>query len=92
MLTCRDLTEIVTDYVEGRMGVWDRLRFQLHIGMCSSCREYVRQMQVTRAVVGHVPAQPIPDDVKEELIKRFRDWKDGGDVAPPALTPDESKR
>lgn len=92
MLTCRDLTEIVTDYVEGRMGVWDRLRFQLHIGMCTACREYVRQMQVTRAVVGHVHAPPIPDEVKEELIKRFRDWKEGDDVAPPALTPDESKR
>lgn len=91
MLTCRDITEIVTDYVEGRMGVWDRLRFQLHIGMCAACREYVRQMKITRAVVGHVHAPPIPDEVKEELIKRFRDWKEGEDVAPPVLTPDESK-
>jgi predicted anti-sigma-YlaC factor YlaD len=75
MLTCRELTELVTDYVEGRMSLWDRVRFTLHVGMCPTCREYVRQMQFTRDVVGRTPPVTLPDDVKAELLERFKDWK-----------------
>ncbi|MEW6338547.1 MAG: zf-HC2 domain-containing protein [Acidobacteriota bacterium] len=75
MPTCRDVTALVTDYVEGRMGAWDRLRFQLHLGMCRHCREYVRQMKVTARLLGAAPPSPPPPEVEAELIERFRDWK-----------------
>jgi predicted anti-sigma-YlaC factor YlaD len=76
MLTCQEVTEIVTDYVEGRMRLADRMRFQMHIGMCKHCRAYVRQMKVTVAVLGKLPDDaPMPHDVRDELRKRFADWK-----------------
>jgi predicted anti-sigma-YlaC factor YlaD len=75
MLACRDVTELVTDFVEGRMGLWDRLRFQLHLGMCRHCREYVRQMRRTLELTGSLPRQAPPADVEAELLRRFRDWK-----------------
>lgn len=75
MLVCRDVTELVTDYVEGRMRFWDRLRFQLHIGMCRHCREYVRQMRTTQRVTGELPAEPPSPEVEAELLRRFASWK-----------------
>ena len=75
MLVCRDITELVTDYVEGRMGLMDRLRFQLHLGMCRHCREYVRQMRRTLQLTGGLPRQAPPPDVEAELVRRFKDWK-----------------
>jgi predicted anti-sigma-YlaC factor YlaD len=75
MLVCREVTELVTDYIEGRMSWWDRVRFQLHIGMCRHCREYLRQMKMTQRLVGTVSPQPVPPDVEAELLRRFRDWK-----------------
>lgn len=71
MLTCQALTEIVTDYVEGRMSFWSRLQVQMHLGMCRHCRAYLRQMRETVVVLGHLPAEPMPPDVKTELMKRF---------------------
>jgi predicted anti-sigma-YlaC factor YlaD len=72
MLTCQQVTEIVTDYLEGEMPFWQRVQFQLHIGMCRHCREYLRQMKATIETMGRLPDEPIPDDVKDELRSRLR--------------------
>ena len=75
MLSCQEITEIITDYVEGRMSFADRMRFQMHVGMCKHCRAYLRQMKVTIETLGHLPAEPIPDGVRDELLQRFKSWK-----------------
>lgn len=75
MLTCQQLTEIVTDYVEGRMPFWRRTQVQLHLGMCRHCRAYLQQMKATVRTLGKLPEEPIPDDVKAELLARFRTLK-----------------
>jgi predicted anti-sigma-YlaC factor YlaD len=74
MLSCKQITEIVTDYLEGRMGLADRMRFQMHLGMCKHCRAYLRQMKATIAALGQLPDEPMPEVVYDELRKRFADW------------------
>jgi predicted anti-sigma-YlaC factor YlaD len=75
MLVCREVTELVTDYVEGRLSWLDRLRFQLHVGMCRHCREYLRQIKMTQRLLGELPPQPPPPEVEAELVERFKNWK-----------------
>ncbi len=75
MLTCRELTELVTEYLEGQLGWLQRLSFQMHVGMCGHCRRYFAQMKKTVQLLGHMPEEPIPDDVRTELLHRFRNWK-----------------
>jgi len=77
MLSCQQLTELVTEYLEGEMSLGGRLRFQVHLGMCSHCRRYLAQMRATVNTLGQVPDEPIPDQVRDELMERFRDWKQG---------------
>ena len=76
MLTCEELTKVVTDYLEGRMGFGARLCFQLHVGMCGHCRRYLGQMKQTVKALGELPDEPMPTDVKNELLTRFRTWND----------------
>jgi len=75
LLVCRELTELVTDFVEGRMSFFDRLRFRFHIAMCRHCREYVRQIAKTRQLLGESPPEPPSPEVEAELLRRFKDWK-----------------
>ncbi|MEW6364752.1 MAG: zf-HC2 domain-containing protein [Acidobacteriota bacterium] len=75
MLTCKELTEIITDYIEGRLTLFQRISFQLHLGMCRHCRAYLRQMRLTVRTLGKMPTMSVPQDVEQELLKRFRDWK-----------------
>lgn len=75
MLTCRELTEVITDYLEGRMSFMDRLRFRAHVGMCRNCRAYLDQMKHTVHTLGGLPPEAVPPEVQAELLARFRDWK-----------------
>ena len=75
MLTCQELTEIVTDYTEGRMSWGQRLQVQLHLGLCRDCRAYLRQLRTTVKTLGALPPEPMPDDVKAELMRRLRGMK-----------------
>ncbi len=76
-LTCKEVTEAVTEYLEGTFTFWEWVRFQMHLGMCVGCRNYLRQMKQTIRTLGKLPSEPIPPDVREELLRRFRNWKKG---------------
>ncbi len=75
MLTCQQMTEVCTEYLEGRMSFGHRLSFQLHLGMCRHCRIYLRQMKTTIETLGRLDDQPMPTAVREALLTRFRDWQ-----------------
>lgn len=71
MLTCKELTELVTDYTEGRLPLGRRLQMELHLGMCRSCRTYLRQMKATTALLSEVEPPPLDDATRLELEKRL---------------------
>ena len=76
MISCVQMTELITDYLEQRLPLGDRLRFQFHLGFCRHCRAYLRQMRAVVRSLGMLPAgPPPPPEVEEELLRRFRDWK-----------------
>ncbi len=75
MLTCQEVTELVTDYLEGRQPLVQRLRFQLHLGMCRHCRAYLRQMKITVEALGSLAGEAIPPEMSHEVLDRLRTWK-----------------
>jgi exonuclease VII small subunit len=75
MLTCRELTELVTEYLEGKLSLGQRLRFEMHIALCRHCRAYLRQMEQTVQILGKLPEESVPPDALNELLERFRGWK-----------------
>jgi hypothetical protein len=72
-VTCRELTEAVTDYLEGMLPFSRWLRFQMHLGLCGGCRAYLRQMRRMVRALGELPDAPPPADVRAELLRRFRE-------------------
>ncbi len=47
MLVCRDVTELVSDYLERALPVRQRLAVRLHLLRCEACRRYIDQMRKT---------------------------------------------
>jgi anti-sigma factor RsiW len=74
-LTCAELVELVTDYLEGRLPDPERRRFDEHLTGCDGCTAYVEQMRTTIAVAGRVPAPGLPAELQERLLEAFRGWR-----------------
>lgn len=74
-MTCKELVDLITEYLEGALSASDRLRFEQHVDRCSPCRIYVEQMRQTVRAVGKLSEESIPDDAKELLLRVFKDWK-----------------
>jgi anti-sigma factor RsiW len=75
MLTCKEITELVTEYAEGNLSFLDRARFLMHIGMCRNCRRYVRQVKAASRALGLVPPPELPPELEQELMRRFEGWR-----------------
>jgi anti-sigma factor RsiW len=74
-LACKELVEIVTDYLEGTLPDRDRARFEAHILTCGPCREYVEEMRTTLRLTGRVTTESISTDARDELLRAFRRMK-----------------
>jgi anti-sigma factor RsiW len=76
-LTCRELVELVTDYLEERLPADHRLRFELHLTYCQWCRTYLQQMRQVLATAGRLTEESIAADARDALLGAFRGWKKG---------------
>jgi anti-sigma factor RsiW len=73
-LPCRELVELVTDYLEGRLAPRDRARFEAHLAECDGCATYLEQMRRTIRVLGKLPEESLSADARSALLTAFRDW------------------
>jgi len=75
-LSCQEIVELVTDYLEGALPAGDRARFDAHLATCPHCRIYLQQMRQTIAGMGHLPAAAVSPEALQTLLEHFRRWKD----------------
>jgi anti-sigma factor RsiW len=75
-MPCRELVEVITDYLEDALAERDRLRFEAHLAECDACRDYVAQFEQTIALTGRVEAEQLPPGLQAQLLSAFRDWRD----------------
>jgi anti-sigma factor RsiW len=79
MLTCKDVTERVTAYVERELTWPERVQYWLHLAVCEVCRRYVTQMRTTTSLVRRlgddVPLAPAPplDPALRAALRAVRD-------------------
>jgi predicted anti-sigma-YlaC factor YlaD len=74
-LSCIELVELVTAYLERALSPRDRVRFEEHLAICQGCRNYLDQMQQTITLVGKLAVESVPVGAREQLLQAFRNWK-----------------
>jgi anti-sigma factor RsiW len=73
-LSCAELVELVTDYLEGALPRGDRRRFERHIAGCEHCTAYLEQIRLTISASGRLTEGDLAPRAREELLVTFRDW------------------
>ena len=74
-MTCKELVELVTDYLEGKLQAVDMARFEEHIATCEGCTAYLDQMRRTIQVMSYIHEETLTSQQWQDLLEIFRDWK-----------------
>ena len=74
-LTCKEMVELVTDYLEDALTSELRARFDRHLSGCPPCVTYVEQMRQTIAALGCLPEESISEKDLNTLTAHFRRWR-----------------
>ena len=71
MLTCRELEEFISDYVDGNLPTITKAKFTVHLLICRDCKSYIsaymRSIEMGKKMCEKLDSEA-PEDVPEELI------------------------
>jgi hypothetical protein len=75
-VTCQEIVELITDYLERALDAETAALFEEHINFCDGCEAYLGQMRVTIAAVGSFEDfEEPPPDVRWQLMRDFQEFQ-----------------
>ncbi|MDP9295682.1 MAG: zf-HC2 domain-containing protein [Actinomycetota bacterium] len=74
-MSCRELVELVTAYLEGTLPGDDRARFEEHLAGCEGCSNYLEQMRTTIRLTGMLSPESLSPAAERALLSAFRSWR-----------------
>ncbi|HEX3298479.1 MAG TPA: zf-HC2 domain-containing protein [Actinomycetota bacterium] len=74
-LTCHEVIDLLSNYIEGALTGDDRRRVDEHLALCDGCATYLEQMRETIRLSGMVSEEEVPETDKAALLDAFRDWR-----------------
>lgn len=76
-MTCKELVELVTAYLDDSLSIRRRRRFEQHLAGCDGCTRYVAQMAATVRATGSLTEEQVTEEQRAVLLATFRDWRAG---------------
>ena len=74
-ITCQEVVELVTDYLEAALPEPQRERLEAHLVECPYCEEYIAQMRQTIDALGELTLEMISRERQQQLLEAFRGWR-----------------
>jgi anti-sigma factor RsiW len=67
MITCRELCEVLIDFVAGDLPAEQRQLIEQHLCQCQPCVAYFESYQITIKLTRQLPCAPLPPQLVERL-------------------------
>ena len=74
-LSCREVVELVTEYLENTLLPEMRKHLEEHVAECPGCENYIEQIQLTMSMLRQIAHPPVPFTTRQEWLQFFQDWK-----------------
>jgi anti-sigma factor RsiW len=74
-LVCRDAVALMAAYLDDALPAADRTRLEGHLADCPHCSEHLAQLRVVIDVSGEVTPGDLDDEVLDELVDLYRQWR-----------------
>jgi anti-sigma factor RsiW len=76
-ISCQELVELVTAYLEGALSAAETAGFEAHLETCPGCAAYVAQFARTINVLGSLPVEELGEEALAPLVDAFREYVRG---------------
>ena len=73
-LACRDVVELVSDYLDEALTPAVRTRLEEHLRSCRNCAAYLQQMRTTVRALARLAAPALGRGERDALVARYRTW------------------
>jgi predicted anti-sigma-YlaC factor YlaD len=74
-LSCQEVVELVTEYLEGALLSEKRAQLEAHLAECDGCTNYIEQVRLTIGMLRGLAQEPVFPETQDELLQVFRQWK-----------------
>lgn len=79
-LTCKEVVELVTNYLENALLPGLRKQLEEYVADCSGCTNYIEQVRLTVGMLHQLAQEPVFPETKQELLEVFWSWKNNTSV------------
>jgi len=70
-VTCREIVQLVTDYLEGALPPERTESVEMHLAYCNGCVNYLDQMREAIRLSGTLAEDAFPPELQAELVRAF---------------------
>jgi anti-sigma factor RsiW len=74
-MTCRELVELLIDFVSDELPAEHRQRVEQHLRRCPPCVAYLDSYQVTIRLTKQLPCEPLPPELEARLRAVLQDLR-----------------
>ena len=74
-VTCREVAELLIDFVEGTLPEMQMITLQQHICACPPCMFYMETYQDTIEATHALPEEPLPEEFEKRLRVVLAEWE-----------------
>ncbi len=71
-ITCQELVELVTEYLDDSLPPDRRLLFEEHLAFCSACGTYLEQMRLTIRLTGTLREDDLDPIARDSMLAVLR--------------------
>jgi hypothetical protein len=62
MLTCKETSRLVSQGLDRKLGLGERIAVRLHLAICRGCANFSRQMEFLRRATRELAAEDVADE------------------------------
>ena len=74
-VTCREVAELLSDYLDDAIPAPDRARLDAHLAECNGCAAALEQLRETIRVSGTLTEAQVAQERLEPVRSVFRTWR-----------------
>ena len=78
MITCRDVCENATKYLEEKTSLVQHINLYWHLVVCKKCRRFLRQFRMLVGLAANIERAERPDDEEIDALVRKLTERAGG--------------